>query len=147
MKIFKIILFMPFIALISALALSVGCSREEVKKQPSPEVKSANEAFSLLDELKKAYLEKNEGAMKALSTENGYRELRENIKPFDSAELKFSPRWVDIKGETVTLNVSWEGSWRSQGAEREERGMAVFELTGKPLKFNGALKGSPFIYP
>jgi len=149
MKIFKITTLLPLLAglLFAALLFAPGCSKKEVKKQPPPEVKVANEAFSAIEELRKAYIEKNDAALKALSTENGYKDLREDMKPFDSAELKFTPRWVDIKGETVTVNVGWQGTWRREGKETSERGMAVFEFTGKPLKFNNTLKGSPFIYP
>jgi hypothetical protein len=147
MKPEKLIPLLPLVALIFALASFAACSKKEVKKQPTPEVKTTGEAFSLLEGLRKAYVEKNDGEMKALSTEQGYAELKKDIKPFDTAELKFSPRWVEIKAGTVTVNVSWEGLWRSGGKETSERGMAVFELAGTPLKFNGALKGSPFIYP
>jgi hypothetical protein len=132
------------IAMLSILVLS-SCSKKEAKKMPGPEVKTSNEAFLLLDDLRKAYVEKDDARMKALSTEAGYTELKKEIKPFDSAELKFTPRWVEIKADTITVNVSWEGLWRYQGKETSERGMAVFEL--KDMKFNSVVKGSPFLHP
>lgn len=142
MKILKTAL--PFLVVL--MVLSVSCSKKEVK-QPSPEVRISGQAFSLLDDLRKAYLAKDETALRELSTEAGFSELKNSIRPFDSAELKFTPRWVEIKGDTMTVNVAWEGSWKYGDKKENERGMAVFELKGTPPKFDRTLKGSPFIYP
>lgn len=142
MKPFKTAL--PFILVI--FVLLVSCSKKEVKP-PSEDVRVSREGFTVLDDLRKAYLNKNEAEMKALSTQAGFSELKNSVHPFDSAELKFSPRWVEIKGDLMTVNVAWEGSWEYGGKKQNERGMAVFELKGNPPRFERTIKGSPFIYP
>lgn len=126
--------------------LLAACGKDEVKP-PSEDSELALESFKLADSIRSHYVNRELEAIKDLSTETGYGELKPGLREFDSAELKFTPRLVQIEDSTVTLNISWEGRWTLKGNILEEKGMAVFELLGKPLKLNRILKGSPFVYP
>ncbi len=132
--------------MISALFVFSACSKKQIKPVPQ-DVTLSQQAFSVLDQVRKAYLEKNDQALKNLTTEEGYSELQKETKPFDSAQLTFDPRWVEMKGETVTVNVEWNGTWVKAGKKTSDRGMAIFELNDRPLKLNRILKGSPFKDP
>jgi hypothetical protein len=123
-----------------------ACSAKEAKP-PSSDSTTAIEAFALADGIKEAYLKRDTKAIKEKTTANGYREMIGVMKKFDTAELAFTPRWVEIKPEGVYLNVSWSGKWTMRGEVTEERGMAVFLLEGSPMKLGRTIKGSPFGYP
>ncbi|MEW6675888.1 MAG: hypothetical protein AB1348_07820 [Nitrospirota bacterium] len=130
--------------LIAVLLLS-SCSKEV--KVVSEESKIAQEAFGLVETIRNAYIENDRTALELNSTKNGYRELIGAIKSFDSAELIFTPRWVEIEDSIVYLNVSWKGTWMVRGKRTEERGMAIFVLEGRPLKLAQVLRANPFRQP
>lgn len=123
-----------------------ACAGREAKP-PSPDSAAALEAFSLAEEIKEAYLSGDMKTIEKKSTADGYREMVGAVRKFDSALLDFTPRWVEIKGEDVELNVSWTGKWTSGGETVEKRGMAVFLFEGRPLRLKRIIKGNPFIYP
>ena len=135
-----------FLLTISVLFLLPACGGKDVKKV-SPESQLAQEAFELAETLKSAYVEKDRARLEVHSTESGYRELIGSMKSFDSAELSFTPTWVEIQDSTVHLTVSWKGTWSMKGKSAEERGMAVFVFEGKPLKLAQVQRANPFRQP
>jgi hypothetical protein len=130
-----------------ALALTHACGGKKAVKPVSPESKLSQEAFSIAEALRTAYVKKDFSAIKEISTEAGYQTIIDSIKQFDSVELTFAPKWVEIDKSTVELNVAWKGTWTVGGEIFAERGMAVFLLEGTPLKLSKVLRGNPFKYP
>lgn len=133
------------IVLIAAFLL-VSCSKKEVK-QVTQESKIAQESFWLAETIKNAYLKNDLTTIERNSTKEGYRELLGVIKSFESADITFTPRWVEIENSTVYLNIAWKGTWVVRGQTTEERGMAVFVLEGRPLKLSQIRRENPFRQP
>jgi hypothetical protein len=131
--------------LLAAVAL-VSCGKKEVRP-PTQESKTALEAFALADKIKDAFMKKDIEAIRVDSTESGYKEVTANRKSYDSVELTFNPRWVEIEQDKVTLNIAWKSTWTAGGKETEDRGMAVFVMEGRPLKLSGILRTNPFTFP
>jgi len=138
-------LFFIFYLLIFICFLE-SCGKGEVK-QVSLESKIAQEAFKLAETLRYAYIKNDRAAFENNSTKDGYRELIGAMKRFDSVELTFTPRWVEIEDGTVNLNLSWRGTWTVSGKSTEERGIAIFVLEGRPLKLNRVVMENPFRQP
>jgi uncharacterized protein (DUF342 family) len=132
-----------FLCIIVAL---FGCSKKEVKPE-SQESKVAQESFTLAETLKNAFIKGDHATLQENTTEEGYKDVTANKKAFGGVELTFSPRWVEIEDNQVTLNVSWKSAWFSEGKKTEDRGMAVFVMEGKPLKVTKILRSNPFKYP
>jgi hypothetical protein len=124
-----------------------SCGGKKEVKQVSPDAKLSQEAFALADTLKNAYEKKDHETLEKNSTEDGYAELIGEIKAFDSAELTFTPTWVEIRDSKVYLTVSWIGTWTAKGKVSEERGVAVFVFEGRPLKLAHIQRSNPFIQP
>jgi len=135
--------------LVAALLILASCGgKKEVKKAAlTGDAAIAKEAISLAESLKDAYLRRDKAAMKALCTKNGYLVLIGSIKDFDSAEIEFTPTRVDIENSRVLLYTQWQGRWSSNGREFTNKGLAVFELKGSPLKLNDILRANPFRQP
>ncbi len=136
------LLFLP----VCVLALAAGCSKKQIKPVPEGAV-YFNKSNTIVQALRSGYAAKDAAAIKAVSTDKGYKEIAPNLGRFDSVKLTFTTRWVDVSNKGVTVNVEWNGVWTKNGKKDSEQGMAVFELTGQPLKFSAVLTGSPFIYP
>lgn len=134
-----------FIYLITILLL-VSCGKGEVK-QVSQESKIAQEAFGLAETIRNAYIKNNIETLESSSTKDGYKELIGAIKTFDTADLIFTPIWVEIEDSKVSLSVSWKGTWIVRGKTTEERGVAIFLLEGRPLKLAKVLRENPFRQP
>jgi hypothetical protein len=135
---------------LSLLILSlflVSCGGKKEVKQSSPEAKLSQEAFALADTLKNAYEKMDRETLKENSTEDGYADIGGEMKPFQSAELTFTPTWVEIRGSKVYLTISWIGSWTVKGKVSEERGVAIFVLEGKPLRLARIQRSNPFAQP
>jgi len=124
----------------------LSCSKKEVK-QVTDESRIAQEAFTIAEAIKDAYLKRDLSIIEKNSTKEGYRELLGAIKRFDKAELTFSPKWIEIEKSTVSLKVAWNGTWIVSGQTTEERGTAVFVFEGRPLKLNHILRANPFRQP
>jgi len=124
----------------------LSCGKKEVKPV-SAESKLAQEAFKLAETLRIAYQRKDRDTFQDNCTSDGYREMISIMKQFDSAELTFTPTWVEIKDASVYLTISWKGVWVVGTKSREERGLAVFILDGKPLKLAGVQRDNPFRHP
>jgi hypothetical protein len=125
----------------------VGCGGKKEVKQVTPESKTAEESFALAEALRQAYVKRDFSALQGVATKDGYKELANSVKHFDSVDLSFTPKWVEIERSQVYLNVAWKGTWTVSGETHRERGMAVFLLEGRPLKLGKIVRGSPFKYP
>src|SRR4030042_1278690 len=139
--------YSSFISMISIMPLLVllltSCGKGEVK-QVSQESKIAQEAFGLAETIRNAYIKNDIETLERSSTKDGYKELIGAIKTFDTADLTFTPIWVEIEDSKVSLSVSWKGIWIVRGKTTEERGVAVFLLEGRPLKLAKILRENPF---
>ena len=129
------------------MLLLPSCGGKKKIKPPSPEANIAKEAFKLAERIKDAYLRKDKTALKSLCTQNGYLTLIGSIKDFDSADIKFTPKWVDIESDRVILYEKWDGTWLLSGKEFREKGLAAFVLKGSPLKLDDILRANPFRQP
>jgi len=129
------------------LVFLAACGGKKEVKQVSKESKSSQEAFSVVEQLRTAYLKKDFAVIADYSTTEGYREVVDSLKYFDSVDLTFTPRWVEMEKSQVYVNVSWQGSWKVGKDTFRERGMAVFLFEGTPLKLAKIVRGNPFKYP
>jgi hypothetical protein len=129
-----------------SIFLLVSCGKKEVK-QVSEDSKTAQEAFMLADVVKDAYIKNDLYSLEKNTTKDGYKDIIEARKNFDSAELFFSPHWVEIEDSMVNLQVSWKGTWTVKGKRIEDRGLAVFVMEGRPLKLAKVLRDNPFRKP
>ena len=128
-------------------ALFTACGGKKEVKKVSQDSLVAQDAFSLAEAIRVAYVKKEFPTISDRCTQEAYKEIIDSVKYFDSVELSFTPRWVEIDKSKITLNVAWKGSWVVGKDTIRERGMAVFLLEGTPLKLTKILKGSPFKYP
>lgn len=126
--------------------LLLSCGKKEVRPV-SPESKIAQEAFGLAETIRNAYIKNDRETLERSSTKNGYRELIGVIKSFDTAELTFTPTWVEIENSAVSLNISWKSTWVVKDKKIEDRGLAVFVFEGRPLKLSQVLRANPFRQP
>jgi hypothetical protein len=126
--------------------LLASCGKQEVKKA-SEETKVAQEAFRLAEVIKDAYIKNDRSTLEKNSTKDGYREIIDARKSFDSAELSFTPKWVEIEDSAVNLHISWNGTWTVRGKRIEDRGLAIFVMEGRPLKLAKVLRANPFRQP
>lgn len=136
-----------FLIFIVTLFVLNACGGKKEVKQVSLESKIAEEAISVMESIKELYIKKDLSTISEKATPEGYREIMDSIKHFDSVELNFTPRYIEIEQTKVYLNIAWKGTWSLGKETFRERGMAVFLLEGKPLKLSKILRGNPFIYP
>jgi hypothetical protein len=134
-------------ALCMALLVLAACGGKKEVKQVTQESKIAQDAFSVAEALRSSYTKKDFAAIADRSTQDGYREVVDSIRYFDSVELDFTPRWVEIDKSKVYLNIAWKGAWLVGKETVRERGMVVFLLEGTPLKLSKIVRGNPFKYP
>ncbi|MBI4685498.1 MAG: hypothetical protein HY755_09900 [Nitrospirae bacterium] len=134
------------ILLLFVLSFFFSCSDKEVKKV-TEESLTAQEAFTVAEAIKDAYLNKNLSSIESNTTKESYRELFGAIKSFDKASLTLSPKWVEIEKSTVSVKIAWDGTWVVRGKTTEEQGVAIFVFEGKPLKLSRILKANPFRQP
>jgi len=127
-------------------AMLVSCGKKEVKPV-SQESKMTLEAFALAETIKNAFIVKDDITLKKNSTESGYKDITADTKVFDSIEITFTPRWVDIENNQLHVNISWKSKWVVSDKSTAERGMAVFVMEGTPLKVSRILRSNPFVMP
>lgn len=129
------------------LFLVTACGGKKELKQVSRESNISREAFTVAETIRASYVKRDFSGIAEKCTKDGYRDIIDSIKHFDSVSLEFVPRWVEIEGSKVYLNISWKGVWKVGDDTTRERGMAVFLLEGKPLKLSKVIRGNPFQYP
>lgn len=129
------------------LLILVSCGKKEVRPE-SQESRTALAAFHLADKIRHDFIEKDLAAIRKNSTEKGYEDITSGNASFDSLELNFTPRWVEIdRNNKVVLNVSWTSNWVIGGKTKQDRGMAVFVMQGVPLKLSAIKRSNPFVPP
>ncbi len=126
--------------------LLISCGKNEVKPV-SEDSKIAQEAFNVLETLKTAYLERDHERLQEYSSNDYFKEIVAAIKNFDDMELSFTPTWVEIEDSKVYITVSWKGSWKLKGNVVDQRGIALFEFEGRPLKLSNIHRDNPFRQP
>jgi hypothetical protein len=141
----EILIYKSFV-LSMLLFVLVSCGKKDVK-EVSEESRIAQEAMQLAETIKQAYLDDDRKTLEKNTTHDGYRELIGEIKSFESAELEFTPTWVEIDDTVVKLTVSWKGTWVASDVTKEDRGIGVFVMEGQPLKVAKVLRASPFRQP
>jgi hypothetical protein len=134
------------IILLIFLMVPSACSKKEVKPV-SQESKTAEEAMGLAEKIRDAFVKNDRDSLLRDTTESGFKDIFADGKSFDSVELVFTPRWVDIEQARVTLNLTWKSKWTIQDKQVEDRGMAVFEMEGQPLKLTKIIRSNPFKVP
>ena len=138
---------MKKIALILLICCTAAaCGGKKEVKQVSQDSKATTEAFALAETIKDAFIANDMDRLQKNSTTEGFRDITANRKAYDSVAITFTPRWVEIEGGQLTLNISWKSSWSRAGKMTEERGMAVFMMEGTPLRVSKILQSNPFIY-
>jgi hypothetical protein len=130
-----------------ACCMAVSCGGKKEVKQVSQESKSTKEAFALAETIKTAFINKDLATIQRNASDEGYRDITANRKVFDSVGLSFTPRWVEIEGSRLMVNIAWKSSWALSGRRVEERGMTVFVMEGNPLKVTKILQANPFVVP
>ncbi len=134
------------LTIISLLFSSIACSKKQTKP-PTQEATVAAEAFAVVEELRNAFVRKDAAALRLHATEDGLRDVMAAGGGFDTVAMQFTPRWVEIDGPRVVLNIAWQTSWTSGGRQADDRGMAVFILEGRPLKVAKIFRANPFLPP
>ena len=129
------------------LVFIAACGGKKEVKEVSQASRVSQEAFSVVELLRTAYLKRDFTVIADHSTTEGYREIVDSLKHFDSADLTFTPRWVEMEKSKVYVNVAWQGSWKVGKDTFRERGMAVFLFESMPLKLAKIVRGNPFKYP
>ncbi len=130
-----------------ALFILSACGGKKEVKQVSMESRIARDAIGIIESIKESYIKKDLSSISERATKEGYRDIMDSIKHFDSVELTFTPRYVEIEQTKVYLNIAWKGTWLVGNETFRERGMAVFLLEGNPLRLSKILRGNPFKYP
>jgi len=124
-----------------------ACGGKKEVKKVSVESTAYQEAATLAETVRAAFVANDRIAIQKNSTEEGYRAITASKRMFDQLELVFTPRWFEIEQNQSTLNISWKSTWTISGKKTEDRGMAVFVMEGRPLKVSRILRANPFIYP
>lgn len=124
----------------------VSCGKKEVKPV-TQESKTALAAFHLADKIRQDFIDRDLSAVRQNSTEKGYEDITSGNVSFDSLELTFTPRWVEIDNNKILVNIAWTSDWVISGKKKEDRGMAVFVMEGVPLKVAGIKRANPFVPP
>ncbi len=130
--------------LLLASILLVSCSGKKEIKQVSQESKTATEAFGIAEMIKNAFVKKDSTTIQRHTTDAGFRDIMAGSKVFDSVDITFTPRWVEIEGDQMLVNISWKSTWILSGRKTDERGMAVFVMEGNPLRVTKILRANPF---
>ena len=128
-------------------AFAAGCSSDA--KKPTEDSIIAMEVMDLVENLRTAYVAKNFSSMARFSTNEAYRTIAGALRSFDSVELAFTPKWVEINrdGDAVDMLVAWEGKWVTGEETQDRDGSVLFSFEGKPLKLKEIKRLSPFNQP
>ena len=133
------------VLLLLASLLLLSCGGKKEVKQVTQESKAATEAFGVAETIRNAFVKKDSATIQRNATEAGFKDITAGRQVFDSVDITFTPRWVEIDGDKMLVNISWKSTWMQSGRKSDERGMAVFEMEGNPLKLSRILRANPFI--
>jgi len=135
-----------FSLIILIILLVFSCSKKEVKKE-SLEGITAREALTVIESLRTAFVKKDRKELERLTTSQGLKSIIQHLSGFDSIDLVFTPVWIEIETDKTSVNVSWKGKWIVSDKFMEDRGMAIIELKGQPLKVDKIKRANPFVLP
>jgi len=124
---------------------AAACGGKKEVKQVTQESKTATEAFALAETIKTAFMMRDTSTLQKNATETGLKDITANRRVYDSVDISFTPRWVEIEGSQLMVNIAWKSSWTLSGRRNEERGMAVFVMEGSPLRVSKILRSNPFV--
>ncbi len=125
---------------------SYSCTGKESVK-PSADSLLSKEAVKRIEIIKKAYESKDTGILKDQIHPDLSGSILNNIN-FEKAEMSFSPRMVRITGETVIVNLNWQGRWLfAQDKKYENRGLANLVLQRDTLILIQIEGDNPFSTP
>lgn len=133
-----------YIIILGAFLISCGGKKEV--KPVSAESSLTTEAFAVAETVRNAFIRKDMTAIQQNSTEDGFRDITANKKAYDTVELSFTPRWVEIEAGKMHVNIAWKSTWTLSGRRTEARGMTVFLMEGKPMKLSKILRANPFVF-
>ena len=128
-----------------ASMLLVSCGGKKEVKQVTQESKTATEAFGVAETIRNAFVKKDPATIQRNATETGFKDIMASRQVFDSVDIIFTPRWVEIEGDKMFVNISWKSTWTLSGRKTDDRGMAVFVMEGNPLKVTQILRANPFV--
>jgi malate synthase len=127
------------------LLLSFSCSKDNVK--PSEDSILAKDAFSSVDQIKKAYMDKNRLTLQSHIESKLSESVIKNLI-FETAELTFSPQLVKITESTVTVNLNWRGTWSTtKDNDLKNRGVANLVLDRETMQLIQIDGDNPFLTP
>ena len=125
---------------------SYSCAGKESVK-PSADSLLSKEAVKRIEVIKKAYESKDTGILRNQIHADLSESILKNIY-FEKAEVSFSPRMVRITGETVIVNLNWQGLWLfAQDKKYESRGLVNLVLQKDTLKLIQIEGDNPFSTP
>jgi len=138
----KLYIILPLLVFI----FSYGCGGKDHVK-PSADSLLAKEAFDRIETIRKAYESKDTGKLKDQMGADLFERIQDNIN-FDKAEMFFSPRMIRITGDTVIINMNWQGLWRfAKDRKVENRGSGDLVLQRDTLKLIQIEGDNPFSIP
>ncbi len=128
------------------LFLAAACGKKEVKQQSADSLLT-QEAFTVAERLREAFVKRDLEGVKLYATEDGLKDIL--ISSSDAADvgLEFTPRWTEIEGSRINLYISWKSAWLVGGKKTEDRGLGLFVMDGRPLKVTKIQRANPFQYP
>ncbi len=137
----------PIIILVLIAAMAAGCSSDA--KKPTEDSLIAMEALNMVEGLRVAFQMRDFSSMARYCTRDAYKGITEGLKSFDTAELVFTPKWVEINrdGDAVEMLVAWKGTWKTGEETTEKDGTVLFSIGGDPLKVRKIARFSPFGQP
>jgi len=138
----KIYIILPLLVFI----FSYSCGGKD-RVKPSADSLLAKDAFNGIEMIRKAYESKDAGRLKEQMRADLFESIQDNMN-FDKAEMSFSPRMIRLTGDTVIVNMNWQGLWRfANGRKVENRGSGNLVLQRDTLKLIQIEGDNPFSIP
>ena len=133
-----------YLILVLLVFAFIGCGKKEIK--PSADSVLTKEVLSKIDAIRTAYQDKDKAAMES-HTDSILADRISKGLFFTNAELSFTPKKVSIHSSTVTVSLSWQGTWIVKGNNIKKQGVSVFVFEGIPMKLLRVDGDNPFQTP
>jgi len=129
------------IILVIFLAVVSGCAKDT--KKLSEDAALASEAYKQITLLREAYEKRDTGAIKSIASP--VSDIIVNAMYFSAASLDFERQLVRITSDTITVAISWKGTWKlSSGQETQDMGIARFTLNIDNMTVQSIDGNNPF---
>lgn len=136
----RVFITLSIISVLFSVVL-LGCSKEV--KKPSEESILARQAMEVVSAIKEAYMKEDRDTLLRLSTsEEVFALFSFSAMPED---LEFTFRWVDVYDSKAEVYVSWKAKKGKVSPEKEQKGLCLFVLEGRPFKLKKILRENPFL--